>query len=94
MFIAWLAFDALVWFAQISSGQPHLSAIVYAVLSFSSGAVVMTAINLAVGRTSRAAFQLADSLDAERARNEELVLNMLPPAAVDRIRSGLLVADS
>lgn len=94
MFIAWLAFDALVWFAQISSGQPHISAIVYAVLSYSSGAVVMTAINLAVGRTSRAAFQLADSLDAERARNEELVLNMLPPAAVNRIRSGLLVADS
>ncbi len=94
MFIAWLVFDALVWFAQISSGQPHLSAVVYAVLSYASGAVVMTAINLAVGRTSRAAFQLADSLDAERARNEELVLNMLPPAAVDRIRSGLLVADS
>lgn len=94
MFIAWLGFDALVWFAQISSGQPHISAIIYAVLSYSSGAVVMTAINLAVGRTSRAAFQLADSLDAERARNEELVLNMLPPAAVNRIRSGLLVADS
>lgn len=94
MFIAWLGFDALVWFAQISSGQPHVSAIVYAVLSYASGAVVMTAINLAVGRTSRAAFQLADSLDAERARNEELVLNMLPPAAVNRIRSGLLVADS
>ncbi|GEO01391.1 hypothetical protein NSE01_32230 [Novosphingobium sediminis] len=94
MFIAWLSFDALVWFAQISSGQPHLSAVVYAVLSFSSGAVVMMAINLAVGRTSRAAFQLADSLDAERERNEELVLNMLPPAAVNRIRSGLLVADS
>ncbi len=94
MFMAWLGFDALVWFAQITSGQPHVSAVVYAMLSYSSGAVVMTAINLAVGRTSRAAFQLADSLDAERARNEELVLNMLPPTAVNRIRSGLLVADS
>lgn len=93
-FLGWLALDALVWFAQITSGQPLLSGVVYAVLSYVSGAVVMTAINLAVGRTSRAAFQLADSLDAERARNEELVLNMLPPAAVDRIRSGLLVADS
>lgn len=93
-FLGWLALDALVWFAQITSGQPQLSGVVYAVLSYASGAVVMTAINLAVGRTSRAAFQLADSLDAERARNEELLLNMLPPAAVDRIRSGLLVADS
>lgn len=93
-FLAWLFFDFLVWFAQITSGQPAVSGIVYAVLSYTSGAVVMTAINLAVGRTSRAAFQLADSLDAERARNEELVLNMLPPAAVGRIRSGQLVADS
>ncbi|WP_298188877.1 adenylate/guanylate cyclase domain-containing protein [Novosphingobium sp.] len=93
-FLGWVVLDALVWFAQITSGQPQLSAVVYAVVSYASGAVVMTAINLAVGRTSRAAFQLADSLDAERARNEELVLNMLPPAAVNRIRSGLLVADS
>lgn len=93
-FLIWLACDFLIWFAQITSGQPQLSAVVYAALSFSSGALIMAAINLAVGRTSRAAFQLADSLDAERARNEELVLNMLPPAAVDRIRSGLLVADS
>ena len=93
-FLGWVALDMLVWFAQISSGQPHLSAIIYAALSYASGAVVMIAINLAVGRTSRAAFQLADSLDAERERNEELVLNMLPPAAVNRIRSGLLVADS
>jgi len=93
-FLAWLGFDFLVWFAQISSGQPRISGIIYAVLSYLSGAVIMAAINLAVGRTSRAAFQLADSLDAERARNEELVLNMLPPAAVSRIRSGLLVADS
>jgi class 3 adenylate cyclase len=93
-FLAWLSCDFLVWLAQITSGQPKLSGVVYAVVSFSSGALIMAAINLAVGRTSRAAFQLADSLDAERARNEELVLNMLPPAAVDRIRSGLLVADS
>jgi len=93
-FLLWLACDFVVWFAQITSGQPQLSAVVYASLSFSGGALIMAAINLAVGRTSRAAFQLADSLDAERARNEELVLNMLPPAAVNRIRSGLLVADS
>ncbi|MEO0032378.1 MAG: hypothetical protein RIS94_2136 [Pseudomonadota bacterium] len=94
LFLAWLAFDLLGWLAQVSNGQPHFSSIVYALLSYFSGSLIMVAINLAVGRTSRSAFQLADSLDAERARNEELVLNMLPPAAVARIRSGLLVADS
>lgn len=93
-FLAWLGCDSIVWLAQITSGQPKVSGVVYAVVSYCSGVMVMAAINLAVGRTSRAAFQLADSLDAERARNEELVLNMLPPAAVERIRTGKLVADS
>jgi class 3 adenylate cyclase len=100
MFLAWLACDFLGWMGQVMPGQLQLwghdggASLTYAVLSYLSGAAIMAAINLAVGRTSRAAFALADSLDAERARNEELVLNMLPPAAVARIRGGLLVADS
>lgn len=94
LFFAWLVCDMLGWLSQILPGQHEAEAIVYAMLSYMSGALVMAAINLAVGRTSRAAFMLADSLDAERARNEELVLNMLPPTAVSRIRSGQLVADA
>jgi class 3 adenylate cyclase len=94
LFLAWLGCDALGWIGQVATGQPELSALVYAILSYCSGALIMIAVNFAVGRTSRSAFKLADQLDAERARNEELVLNMLPPAAVDRIRSGLLVADA
>jgi len=94
LFLVWLACDFLGWLGQILPAQDHGAALAYAILSYFSGAVIMAAINLAVGRTSRAAFMLADSLDAERARNEELVLNMLPPAAVSRIRSGQLVADS
>lgn len=100
MFLAWLGCDFLGWMGQIMPGQIQVwghdggASLTYAVLSYFSGAGIMAAINLAVGRTSRSAFALADSLDAERARNEELVLNMLPPAAVARIRGGLLVADS
>lgn len=94
LFVAWLACDFLGWLGQVLPGQDHGAALAYAVLSYFSGALIMAAINLAVGRTSRSAFVLADSLDAERARNEELVLNMLPSAAVERIRSGQLVADS
>ena len=94
LFLMWLACDFLGWLGQVLPGQDHGAALIYAVLSYFSGALILAVINVAVGRTSRAAFLLADSLDAERARNEELVLNMLPSAAVARIRSGQMVADS
>ncbi|KHS46572.1 adenylate/guanylate cyclase domain-containing protein [Novosphingobium subterraneum] len=94
LFLGWLGCDLLGWLGQVIPEQSVDAAVVYALLSYLSGALVMAAINLAVGRTSRAAFMLADSLDAERARNEELVLNMLPTTAVERIRTGQMVADS
>lgn len=94
LFLGWLGCDLLGWLGQVIPEQTVDAAVVYALLSYLSGALVMAAINLAVGRTSRAAFMLADSLDAERARNEELVLNMLPTTAVERIRTGQMVADS
>lgn len=94
LFLVWLGCDLLGWLGQILPGQDHGAALIYAILSYFSGALIIAVINIAVGRTSRAAFMLADSLDAERARNEELVLNMLPSAAVARIRSGQMVADS
>lgn len=93
MFIAWLVADMIGWIGDIYTDRQD-AALVFAVLSYFSGAAIMFAINLAVGRTSRSAFILADGLDAERQRNEELVLNMLPPAAVQRIRDGRVVADS
>lgn len=94
LFLAWLGCDFLGWIAQAMPQGLSAAALTYALLSYFSGALIMMAINVAVGLTSRSAFQLADSLDVERAKNEELVLNMLPPAAVARIRSGQLVADS
>jgi class 3 adenylate cyclase len=93
LFIAWLAADLVGWIGNVFTDRQD-AALVFALLSYFSGAGIMFAINLAVGRTSRSAFILADGLDAERQRNEELVHNMLPPAAVQRIRDGRVVADS
>jgi class 3 adenylate cyclase len=93
LFIAWLAADLVGWIGNVFTDRQD-AALVFALLSYFSGAAIMFAINLAVGRTSRSAFILADGLDAERQRNEELVHNMLPPAAVQRIRDGRVVADS
>jgi class 3 adenylate cyclase len=93
LFIAWLVADLLGLIGNIYTDRQD-AALVFALLSYFSGAAIMFAVNLAVGRTSRSAFILADGLDAERQRNEELVHNMLPPAAVQRIRDGRVVADS
>jgi len=83
----------LGWLGMVVSDLGHPS-VAYAALSYFGGAAIMIAINLAVGRTSRSAFRLAEGFDAERRRNEELVHNMLPVAAVERIRDGRVVADS
>jgi class 3 adenylate cyclase len=93
LFIAWLFADMLGLIGNIYTDRQD-AALVFALLSYFSGAAIMFAINLAVGRTSRSAFILAEGYDAERQRNEELVHNMLPPAAVQRIRDGRVVADS
>ncbi|WP_156457526.1 adenylate/guanylate cyclase domain-containing protein [Altererythrobacter sp. Root672] len=93
LFVIWLVADMLAWFGSALNDldQP---AFIFAALSYFGGSAVMFAICLAVGRTSRSAFILADGLDNERRKNEELVHNMLPPAAVQRIRDGRVVADS
>jgi len=94
LFFLWLSCDFLEWFGQILDHGTFPRELVYAELSYLSGAVVMVAINFAIGTSSRRAFALAEALDAERARNEAMVHNMLPPAAVERIRDGRVVADA
>lgn len=94
LFAFWLACDFTVWLGKALPAQADTSVFAYAVLSYLSGAVVMCAINIAIDRSSRGAFALADALDVERARNEAMVHNMLPPAAAAKIRDGAVVADA
>lgn len=94
LFLLWIALDLVVFLATVLPVQSHGAGLWYALLSYASGAVIMVAINFAIDRSSRGAFALAEALEAERAKNEALVYNMLPPAAVDRIRDGRVVADS
>lgn len=94
LFLLWLALDFTVFLATVMPVQSHGAGLYYALLSYLSGAIIMIAINFAIDRSSRGAFALAEALEDERAKNEALVLNMLPPAAVERIRDGRMVADS
>lgn len=94
LFLLWVALECSVFLATVMPLQDHGAGFWYAILSYVSGALVMIAINFAIDRSSRGSFALAEALEAERKRNEELVYNMLPVAAVERIRDGRLVADS
>ncbi|MGV3731224.1 MAG: adenylate/guanylate cyclase domain-containing protein [Sphingopyxis sp.] len=94
LFALWLALDLAVFLATVLPVQSHGAGLWYALLSYLSGAAIMLAINFAIDRSSRGAFALAEALEVERAKNEALVYNMLPGAAVERIRDGRVVADS
>lgn len=94
LFLLWMALDFTVFLATVLPVQSHGAGLWYALLSYTSGAAIMLAINVAIDRSSRGAFALAEALEAERAKNEALVYNMLPHAAVERIRDGRVVADS
>ncbi|HEV2598096.1 adenylate/guanylate cyclase domain-containing protein [Sphingopyxis sp.] len=94
LFLLWLALDLVVFLATVIPVQSHGAGLWYALLSYLSGATIMVAINFAIDRSSRGAFALAEALEAERKKNEDLVYNMLPPAAVERIRDGRMVADA
>ena len=94
LFLVWLGCDLIEWIGNAVYDGTFPAELAYAFLSFVSGRAVTLAINLAITASSRWAFALADELEAERNRNEVLVHNMLPPAAVERIRDGRMVADA
>ena len=94
LFLVWLGCDLLQWYGHVIENGTFTAELIYAFLSFLSGRAVMVAINLAIGASSRWAFGLAEALENERVKNEAMVHNMLPPAAVERIRDGRMVADA
>lgn len=94
LFLVWLGCDFIEWLGQTVIDGTFAAELIYALLSFVSGRAVMVAINLAIGVSSRWAFALAEALETERGKNEAMVHNMLPAAAVEKIRDGRMVADA
>jgi len=94
LFGAWLVFDFFIYSAVALTQQHGQSGQVYALLSYISGALVMAAINIAIEKSSRGAFAMSVALDKERAKNEVMLHNVLPPVAAQRLKDGLVVADS
>jgi class 3 adenylate cyclase len=93
-FLGWFACHAVVFLNVLFLLESTIAGHVYAGLSYLTGASVMFVINLALTRAHRLSFLLREELDIERAKTEELLFNVLPQTAAQRIKEGKVVADS
>ena len=74
--------------------EADLVPFIYATLAYGTSGAVMLLLNWSVGQAHRQSFVLSDALEAERAKTEELLFNVLPPAVAARLKAGQVVADS
>ena len=93
-FGAWLGCHAAVYFGLLVLAEADLVPFIYATLAYGTSGAVMLLLNWSVGQAHRQSFVLSDALEAERAKTEELLFNVLPPAVAARLKAGQVVADS
>ena len=93
-FLGWLGVHGGVFAALLIIVEESAAEEVYAALSYGTGAVIAAFINWQLGRAHRTAFALRRALEAERAKTEELLYNVLPEAAARRLKEGQVVADA
>lgn len=94
LFLIWLGCHAAAFAGALLLTEPDAIPLLYAALSYSTGALAMLFINWALGRSHRQAFLLGEALEGERRRTEELLYNVLPPVAAQRLKAGQVVADA
>lgn len=94
LFLIW-AFAVLALFAGwlIAQDQPDISKI-YTLTNFSTFFIFALYFNWDIERRARSVFAANRALDAERAKTEELLFNVLPQEVAARLRAGEAVADS
>ena len=92
--IGWLALHAAIFLVTVPLAHPDAVLNTYEILSYAAAALAALFINWTLGNAHRRAFALRLALDKERARNEDLLYKVLPPAAARKLKAGQVVADS
>ena len=95
LFLIW-SFAVLALFAAwllTRAGIPDISK-VYTLTNFSTFFIFALYFNWDIDRRARKVFAANLALEAERAKTEELLYNVLPQAVAARLRAGEAVADS
>ncbi|MFN3727806.1 MAG: adenylate/guanylate cyclase domain-containing protein [Allosphingosinicella sp.] len=93
-FLTWSALHAVGFVNLAFLLDPSAEVRFYEIMSHASGAGVMLFLNWALSRADRHGFLLNKALAAERAKSEELLYNVLPEAAAERLKAGQVVADA
>jgi len=93
-FGAWLAAHAAVYFTVMIETGSSMVPVIYGTMTYLTSASVMVLLNWSVGQAHRQSFLLSDALSAEKAKTEELLFNVLPPAVAERLKAGQVVADA
>ena len=93
-FQAWTALHAVGFAALVLLLDPSAEVRFYEIMSHLTGAAVMLFLNWALSRADRTSYLLNRALEAERAKSEELLYNVLPEAAAQRLKEGQVVADA
>jgi class 3 adenylate cyclase len=93
-FAAWLAAHAAVYFTVMIETGSALVPVIYGTMTYITSASVMVLLNWSVGQAHRHSFVLSGALAEEKAKTEELLFNVLPPAVAARLKAGQVVADA
>src|SRR6185295_4392384 len=95
LFLLW-AFAVLALFAAWLMTRPGIADIsrVYTLSNFSTFFIFALYFNWDIERRARKVFAATRALEAERAKTEELLYNVLPQEVAARLRAGEAVADS
>jgi adenylate cyclase len=93
-FLAWLACHAALHAAVVILFETTTAGRLYGIVAYASGAAAMLLLHWALDGAHRASFVLREEVEAERARTEELLYNVLPPSVARRLKGGEIVADS
>ncbi len=95
LFLLWsfLLLGLFAWWLMTRTDVPEISR-VYALTNFSTFFIFAIYFNWDIERRAREVFAANLALDAERAKTEELLYNVLPQEVAARLRAGEAVADS
>jgi class 3 adenylate cyclase len=95
LFLAW-SLTVVALFSLWLMTRPGIADIsrVYTLTNFSTFFVFALYFNWDIDRRARKVFAATRALEAERAKTEELLYNVLPQAVAARLRAGEAVADS
>lgn len=94
LYLIWAIAILALYVLFLALSEASFIARLYTLTNFSTFFVFASYVNWDIDRRARKGFAANLALDAERARTEELLYNVLPQEVVARLKAGEMVADA